>query len=416
MASISTTLERIKKDLEPFVPDALIRQVCQQVGHRWRDRQFDPVLTIHLFILQVLCFNTAMRHLRHLAKRPVNAAAYCQARMRLPLAALQLLLRQSAATLRGTCDDAAHRWCGLRAWLVDGTSSITPETPQLLKAFGQPSGQKKGCGFAVPKVLGLFDAFSGLVVEVLCFPLFTHDLSQVWRLHPLLGVGDVLVGDRGFCSFVHLAMLLGRGIHGVFRMHQRRIVRFDSRPRRPQKRRGQSRRGKPQSATPRQRFVRRLGKDDQIVAWSRPTPSRKPQWMNAQQYEQLPEEIEIRQLRYRLPRRGQRTVCVIIATTLLDAALYPKEKIAELYGVRWQVETHFAELKTTLKMRRLKSQTAPGVHKELAIYCLVYNLVHAVMLAAATRQKRRPPTASASSTRCAGCCALTATRTWPSWW
>jgi hypothetical protein len=51
------------------------------------------------------------------------------------------------------------------------------------------------------------------------------------------------------------------------------------------------------------------------------------------------------------------------------------------------VETHFAELKTTLKMRRVKSQTAVGVQKELAVYALVYNLVHTVMVAAARRQK-----------------------------
>jgi hypothetical protein len=81
---------------------------------------------------------------------------------------------------------------------------------------------------------------------------------------------------------------------------------------------------------------------------------------------------------------------VTIATTLLDPLLYPKEKITQLYGVRWRVETHFAQLKTTLKMRKLKSQTAQGVLKELIIYALVYNLVHMVMLRAAQRQKVMP--------------------------
>src|SRR5204862_7022792 len=51
------------------------------------------------------------------------------------------------------------------------------------------------CSFPVPKLLGLFDAFSGLIVEVLCFPLFTHEMSQVCKVHPLLGRGDLLVGD-----------------------------------------------------------------------------------------------------------------------------------------------------------------------------------------------------------------------------
>jgi len=39
---------------------------------------------------------------------------------------------------------------------------------------------------------------------------------------------------------------------------------------------------------------------------------------------------------------------------------YPKKKLIELYGMRWQVETHFAELKTTLKMRKIKSKTPDG--------------------------------------------------------
>lgn len=58
--------------------------------------------------------------------------------------------------------------------------------------------------------------------------------------------------------------------------------------------------------------------------------------------------------------------------------------------MRWQVETHFAELKTTLKMRKVKSQTAQGVLKELVVYALVYNLIHLVMLKAAQRQKVQP--------------------------
>ena len=38
----------------------------------------------------------------------------------------------------------------------------------------------------------------------------THDLAQAAELHPELAAGDVLVGDRAFCSFAHLALLLKR--------------------------------------------------------------------------------------------------------------------------------------------------------------------------------------------------------------
>jgi hypothetical protein len=237
-------------------------------------------------------------------------------------------------------------------------------------------------------------------VELLAFPLRTHEQSKVWKLHPLLGPGDLVVGDRGLCSFAHLAMLAGRGVAGLFRMHQRQIVdfRLHGKARGSAKRQGQGKRNRPfkgqakrrypnqrvPGGQPSSQFVRRLGKHDQIVAWRK--PPRRPAWMSAEQYASLPATLRVRELRYWLPRKGQRTLCVTLATTLLEALRYPKEKIAELYKVRWTVETHFAELKTTLKMRRVKSQTAEGVRKELAVYALVYNLVHVMMLEAACRQ------------------------------
>jgi hypothetical protein len=378
MASISGTLSRIKQDLEPFLPEQSIRLACQHLGHRYRRRQFDPVATLHLFILQVLCFNTALTHLRHLTKMPLTAAAFCKARMRLPLTLVQLLLRNSATSM---VHSASACWRGLRTWLVDASSSITPDCPALDKAFGHPSGQKKGCGFPVPKILGLFDAVTGLIVEVLSFPLFTHEMSQVARLHPLLGPGDLLVGDRCFCSYGHLALLHLRGVAACFRMHQRQIVSF---------RAGRKQRGKGQKGKPTSTFLKRLGRQDQVVRWRKPPLRLKPQWITVQDYQRLPDTLDVREVRYHLEGKGQRTRVVTIVTTLVDPILYPKASIAELYRIRWQVETHFAELKTTLRMRKLKCQTVQGVYKELAIYALVYNLVHVVMMEAARRQQVDP--------------------------
>ena len=392
MAKISRALDRLKQDLQEHLPDQSILAACQAAGHDWRERKLGPVATVQLFMLQTLWFNTAIEHLRHLAGFPFAAAAYCKARMRLPLAVLQQLLLDSSASMRavmgnggGEAGDgaAASLWRGLRAFLVDGSSTITPDTPQLQKAFGQPKGQKPGCGFPVPKTLGLFDVFTGMIVQMLAFPLFTHEQSKVWQLHPHLKAGDLLVGDRGFCSFVHLAMLQLRGVMACFRLHQRQIVDF--RPHR--KTRDQTAKadktGKPTST-----FLRRLGRHDHVVLWKR--PPRAPKWMSDEQWASMPESLEIRELRYTIWAKGQRTRVVTIATTLLEETLYPKEAVAELYGVRWQVETHFAELKTTLRMRKLKSKTEEGVLKELAIYCLVYNLVRAVMVKAAAQQGVTP--------------------------
>lgn len=385
MASISRAVERLKEDLSKHLPEEAIIDAARSVGHEWRKRKLGPVETVHLFMLQTLWFNTAIEHLRHLVGFPFVAAAYCKARMRLPLKVLQKLLLDSSVSMRkeATGSDATGLWRGLRAFLVDGSSTITPDTPALQKAFGQPTGQKPGCGFPVPKLLGLFDAFSGLIVQMLAFPLFTHEQSKVWQLHPHLKTNDLIVADRGFCSFVHLAMLHARGVMACFRLHQKQIVDF--RPHR--KTRDQTgkaaRTGKPTSS-----FLRRLGPHDQVVSWKR--PAKAPEWMTEEQWAAMPESLEVRELRYTISAKGQRTRVVTIATTLLDPTLYPKSAVAELYGLRWQVETHFGELKTTLKMRKIKCKTEEGALKELAAYCLVYNLVRSVMVKAAGQQRVTP--------------------------
>jgi hypothetical protein len=385
MVTVSAALRRVKRQLHVFLPDASIRWACQQVGHCWRQRQFGPVQTLELFILQVLLFNTAMTALRHCSHLAVKAPSYCKARMRLPLAVLELLLLESATAMCWAVRRDG-RWCGLRAHLVDGSSTIAPDTPDSQRAFGQPSHCKRGCGFPVPRVLGLFDAFSGLIVQVMGYHLFTHEQSKVWRVHPLLGIGDLLVGDRGFCSYVHLALLSLRGVMGLFRMHQMQIVDF--RPHRKHRKRyskSKQRRGK---RVPHSRFVKRLSHWDQVVEWFK--PKSKPKWMSRAQFASLPDSLYVRELRYLLPRRGQRTWKVTIVTTLLDPDRYPKDAITELYAVRWRVETHFRQLKTTLKMRKVKSKTPVGVLKELIVYAMVYNLVHMVMLRAAQRQGVEP--------------------------
>ena len=109
--------------------------------------------------------------------------------------------------------------------------------------------------------------------------------------------------------------------------------------------------------------------------------------MSREQFDAIPPTLLVRELRYHLPRDGRRTTCVTIATTLLDPDQYPADEIAWLYDVRWEVETHFRELKTTMKMRVLKCKSPAGAHKELLAFALAYNLVRLTMAQAAAREQ-----------------------------
>jgi hypothetical protein len=301
--------------------------------------------------------------------------AYCQARKRLPLAVYDWLVERTAAAVRTASDSA--RWLGHRVWIVDGSSFSMPDEPELQRHFGQPAGQRKGCGFPVAKWLALFDVATGMLLRSTTAPLRTHDMSQVGPISDGLEPGDVVLGDRGFCSYAHLAMLLQRGLHAVFRVHQQQIVDFTP-GRLTARRKGPYPR--PQGL-PSSRWVLAHGAMDQIVVWFRPKSH--PRWMSADEFEMLPAEIAVRELRYRVETPGYRVREITLVTTLLDASAYPATELAELYSKRWRVELNFRHIKTSMKMDVLRCETVEGILKELAVFSLAYNLVRSVMLESA---------------------------------
>ncbi len=371
-------LRGLKREPARLLDRPAILDICRRAGHSWRASLFDPVTTIHVFLTQILHGNTAINHLPRLTRRCFTDSAYCQARSRLPLGVFRDLVRRVADSLHAATGDAG-RWLGHRVLVVDGSAFSMPDTPELQEHFGQSRGQEPGCGFPVAHLLAMFHVGTGMLLDVLDGPLYTHDMADAARLHPRLEAGDILLGDRGFCSFAHLALLVERGVHGVFRMHQRQIVAFE--PHRPHKRPGEK--GTPEGR-PSSRWLRGLGPTDQVVAWLK--PKGRPEWMTAERYAGLPEELEVRELRYRVDRRGFRVRVVTLATTLADGVRYPAEALATLYRLRWRVELNLRHLKTTMKMDVLRCETVAGVNKELMMFALAYNLVRLVMLEAATRQ------------------------------
>jgi hypothetical protein len=220
-------------------------------------------------------------------------------------------------------------------------------------------------------------------------------MSQVAQLHPDLKANDVLVGDRAFCSFAHIGLLISRGLHGIFRAHQKLIVDFT--PRRPFREKGKRKKSRKQekgrktkatnadTGLPSSRWIKKLGEFDQIVEWFR--PASKPSWMTADDFAALPATLRVRELRYKVQRPGFRVTEVTLVTTLLDGERYSVEDLAEAYGLRWTIETCFGHLKTTMKMDVLRCKTVDGVLRELALFLLIYNMVRMTMLEASRRQE-----------------------------
>ena len=157
-------------------------------------------------------------------------------------------------------------------------------------------------------------------------------MASAGQLHPELEVGDVLLGDRAFCSFFHVVLLVSQGIHGIFRAHQKLIVDFT-----PGRAHAHPRRGKNASrkGLPRSKWIRSCGRQDQIVEWFKPVNV--PNWMPTAAFAAAPETIRVRELKYRVARPGFRVREVTLVTTLCDEVVYSAADLAAAYGLRWTI-------------------------------------------------------------------------------
>ncbi len=195
----------------------------------------------------------------------------------------------------------------------------------------------------------------------------THDASVVSQTHQNLAEDDILLGDVAFSSYAHLALLSQAKVHAILPTHQKRLVDFTPGRTHADPRRGKSR---ARAGKPRSRLVRPLGEKDQLVDYLK--PASKPAWMDAGQWDALPDSIRVREIRRTVSRAGFRPIEVTIVTTLLDAEAYPADELIELRLTRWMMELNIRHLKTTLGMDVLKCKTIDGVRKERRMFLLVY--------------------------------------------
>ncbi len=357
--------------LAGLVDEALIHEVCRATGHRWRRCFWQPAVVILTFLRQVLqtdcsCRRTVAMTVADSAAGDVELgsagqglvsdepSAYSQARQRLGLGVLEGLNSRVDARLQETVG-CTHLWCGRRVQVVDGSSVSMPDTPKLQRAFPQPSGQKKGCGFPVARLVALFSWASGGLVQLAVDSLRVGEANLFRRLYDSLCSGDVILGDRLYGSYYDMASLKRRGVDSVFRRHASRSMNF--------------------------RGGRRLGKGDHIVEWHRPRS--KPAAISAKDWSLIPETMEVRHVRVIADTRGFRTRKLELVTTLLDAAAYPVKELARLYRDRWVAELNLRSLKTTLGMDILRCKSVSMIYKEIAMHMIAYNLIRLLMAQAA---------------------------------
>ena len=116
------------------------------------------------------------------------------------------------------------------------------------------------------KIGVLFSIATGAAIALVIDVFNTHDVKLARRLYQFLEVGDVLLGDRAFCSYADLVFIKNHSCDAVFRKHQGRLT--------------QMKRGK------------RIGPSDQLITWHK--PKTRPQGLTPEEFNALPKTLTVR--------------------------------------------------------------------------------------------------------------------------
>lgn len=373
LSGLDTLLRRVQslRSLSDFfetfgflVPEALLEPRAR--GGHSRQRVYSLHVTFWAFLAQVLVPQTPCREIvrkvqawwlqRNPTARPGSSStcAYTKARQRMGAEVLAPIANQLVEGLERRVP-SRHLWRSRRVRVVDGTTVSMPDTQENQQRYPQSTSQKPGCGFPLMKLVGLFSLASGALLHLAKASLHVHESILLRSFLGLLEKDDILLADRGFCSFNTFWQLSSQGVDTLMRLHQARKTDF--------------RQGK------------RLGPDERLITWRK--SAARPSGCSPEDFASQPDTLTVRLVRLRVSARGHRTQTIWLVTTLLDPVAYPLASLGELYLQRWSVELHFREIKVTLGMDVLRCKSPDMVEKEVLMHAMAYNLIRALMQHAA---------------------------------
>jgi IS4 transposase len=354
-----------------ILSEELIAQALTAISG-WLDRIFSPLVTLWVFLGQVLsadhsCRAAVARLIAHRVARgqsPCSAqtGAYCQARKRLPETFFADVARQTGRSLDANVDPQ-WLWKRRRIYVYDGSSVSMPDTPENQHEYPQPDTQKRGLGFPLARVAAVFSLACGAVLDLGICRYAGKGQSELGLLRTLCNLflpGDVLLADRLMCAWTEMVMLKQRGVDSVTRLSKRKA----------DFRRGQ-----------------RLAQGDHLVKWLKP---RKPRSIDQEAYDALPDFLMIRECRVQVEQPGFRAQTIIVATTLLEAEEITRDDLGQLYRARWNAELDLRSLKRTMQMDVLRCKTPELVRKEIWAHLLAYNLIRTIIAQAASKHGMEP--------------------------
>jgi hypothetical protein len=367
MAAIKhKSLSQLGDCLGKFIPIHYL--LPSQTGSLSRRRLFSKENTFWAFLSQVLdadggCQEVvrkaqAVAALKCLPIPSSSTAAYCRARQKLDQSELETILDHTILPFEQTVPST--RMSNRRVVVVDGTGLSTPDTPDNQEVWPQQKHQTPGCGFPQVRICGCFCLRTGVVLSYKIGNKKSSELPLLREQWETFKEGDIFLGDKGFCSYFDVFSFKDRGVDSVITL-ARRIPANES------------------------DAVKVLGENDLLMKWIKPKWHKqacysKVEWNN------LPEELVLRQIKVLVNQPGFRTKSFYIITTLLDAEEYTASEIADLYYQRWDVELYIRDIKTTMGMDILRCKNPGMVRKEILMHFIAYNCIRRLIVESMKRK------------------------------
>jgi hypothetical protein len=286
-----------------------------------------------------------------LGGRPAAAAtasALAQARRRVGPDPLRWLFE----LLRGPAPGHQHgtRWRGLLVCAIDGTILTVPDTPAVGQRFTKQADNHGGTGYPQLRLLALVACGTRTVIDAVFGPTTAGETTYTPRLLGSLKPGMILLADRNFAASQLIGQIAATGADVLVRAKN--------------------------------------GRQMPVLARYRDGS-----------YLSLLGDTRVRVIEAQITiatSAGRHTGVYRLATTLLDPAAYPAAKLIRLYHERWEIETTYLELKSTiLGGRVLRARTPAGIEQEVYALLVTYQLLRtAIADATATCPDLDPDRAS----------------------
>jgi hypothetical protein len=295
--------------------------------------------------------------------------AFSKARQRLPVGVLRKGLVEQGQRIHQLAQGC--QWRGLWVKLLDGSTVRMRSWKKIVQEYpAHRNGQQKRRGQAgywcLMRVVVSFCARTGVALACAFGAVTDSEQALAVQLLWEATAQELFIGDCNFGIFRIVQVVHHVGAQALLRLTEVRARKLVAGP-------------------------LRVGRE-YSVAWA---PSR----YDKQQPGCSSRPVAGRLLVVRVQRKGFRSQVLYLFTTLTDAEAFPMAELAELYAVRWQVELDLRYLKSQMDLDQLESKSPEMAQKEWLAGLMAYNLVRAVMLAAALEAGLEPLALSFSRAR-----------------